>query len=117
MAKMIQQTKRKPSMSTHSYGSTWRKLRATILRQRPLCAECEKQGKLVKAQHLDHIRPHKGDMALFYDPDNLQGLCHSCHSRKTAQEDGGFGNAPSDKPSKACGVDGIPTDGRHHWRR
>jgi hypothetical protein len=43
----------------------------------------------------DHIIPHKGNWVLFCDLDNLQGLCDACHSRKTAQEDGGFGNRRS----------------------
>ncbi|MCD9825235.1 HNH endonuclease signature motif containing protein [Bradyrhizobium japonicum] len=28
----------------------------------------------------DHVKPHKGSEALFYDPDNLQSLCASCHN-------------------------------------
>jgi 5-methylcytosine-specific restriction protein A len=30
--------------------------------------------------------------ALFWDWDNLQGMCRQCHSRKTATHDGGFGH-------------------------
>jgi 5-methylcytosine-specific restriction protein A len=40
---------------------------------------------------VDHIRPHKGDRGLLYANENVQSLCESCHSRKTATEDGGFG--------------------------
>ncbi|WP_232338165.1 MULTISPECIES: HNH endonuclease [Bordetella] len=29
---------------------------------------------------------------LFWDTSNWQGLCWSCHSIKTAREDGGFGH-------------------------
>ncbi|MFR3634507.1 MAG: HNH endonuclease [Sutterella sp.] len=39
------------------------------------------------------MKPHKGDMALFWDQSNWQPLCHTCHSKKTAREDGGFGNS------------------------
>ena len=39
-----------------------------------------------RATDVDHIQPHRGDWALFTDPDNLQSLCKSCHDRKTAQE-------------------------------
>jgi 5-methylcytosine-specific restriction protein A len=42
----------------------------------------------------DHVVPHKGDWLLFVDEKNLQGLCLSCHSKKTATEDGGFGREP-----------------------
>jgi 5-methylcytosine-specific restriction protein A len=31
-------------------------------------------------------------MVLFWNRSNWQSLCHSCHSRKTASEDGGWGN-------------------------
>jgi 5-methylcytosine-specific restriction protein A len=34
------------------------------------------------------------DDPLFYDPDNHQPLCASHHGRKTAKENGGFGNKP-----------------------
>jgi 5-methylcytosine-specific restriction protein A len=40
----------------------------------------------VRAEVVDHIRPHRGDWALFIDPGNHQSLCKSCHDRKTAAE-------------------------------
>ena len=58
------------------------------------CAECARRGKRTLATELDHIRPHKGNRALFYAAGNWQALCKSCHDRKTASEDGGFGNSP-----------------------
>jgi 5-methylcytosine-specific restriction protein A len=27
----------------------------------------------------DHIIPHKGDLRLFWDPENVQTLCKPCH--------------------------------------
>jgi 5-methylcytosine-specific restriction protein A len=32
------------------------------------------------------------DVGKFWDWDNLSALCHACHSRKTATQDGGFGH-------------------------
>jgi 5-methylcytosine-specific restriction protein A len=43
------------------------------------------------ATEVDHIVPVARGGALL-DWDNLQSMCHGCHSRKTASEDGGFGN-------------------------
>lgn len=38
---------------------------------------------------IDHIIPRsRGGID---DPNNLQGMCHTCHSRKTAIEDGRWG--------------------------
>ncbi|MCC7244019.1 MAG: HNH endonuclease [Acidobacteria bacterium] len=32
---------------------------------------------------VDHIVSHRGNPKLFWWRQNLQGLCHGCHSRKT----------------------------------
>ncbi|MCE2660749.1 MAG: HNH endonuclease [Rubrivivax sp.] len=79
---------RRGSSSQRGYGSQWQKARAGFLRSHPLCLHCQRQGKLVPATDVDHIQPHKGDRALFWDSDNWQGLCKPCHSAKTATEDG-----------------------------
>nr|DAG47847.1 MAG TPA: HNH endonuclease [Bacteriophage sp.] len=78
--------------SERGYGSRWRKAAKTFLSQHPTCAECARQGKFTMATCVDHIVPHKGDRDLFWDKKNWQPLCQSCHSIKTASEDGGFGN-------------------------
>ena len=112
-----QSQSRRDNQHLHLYSTQWKKIRAMVSRDRPLCTECEKQGRLVVATTCDHIIPHKGDLTLFYDQDNLQGLCVSCHSRKTAADDGGYGNAKGKaKVGQACGVDGVPMDRGHHWR-
>lgn len=75
------------------YNSRWRKARLTYLRQHPLCVHCEREGRVTAATDVDHITPHRGDQELFWDAaNNWQPLCKSCHSRKTATEDNGFGN-------------------------
>jgi 5-methylcytosine-specific restriction protein A len=70
------------------YGRRWQKLRAAYLARHPLC-EC---GCGQAAAVVDHIRPHGGDLALVFDWTNLQALAKTCHDRKTAARDGGFGN-------------------------
>lgn len=65
----------------------WRKdLRPAQLLREPFCRECAKRGRRVRATDVDHITDHKGDWAAFCDRSNLESLCHSCHSRKTARE-------------------------------
>ena len=74
------------------YNSRWVRYSKQYRLAHPLCVECYKEGKLTPATCVDHIIPHKGDMKLFWDPDNHQSLCTYHHGLKTAAEDGGFGN-------------------------
>jgi 5-methylcytosine-specific restriction enzyme A len=91
--RQIEVTKRKDydkqrgTPSQRGYGHKWRKARTYYLSHHPLCVRCGDGATVV-----DHITPHKGDMGLFWDSSNWQSLCAPCHSRKTAKEDGGFGN-------------------------
>jgi 5-methylcytosine-specific restriction protein A len=60
-------------------------MRERIKDEAPFCVECQKEGRLEVWTDLDHIVPHRGDMCLFWDEENLQGLCASHHSAKTGQ--------------------------------
>ena len=75
------------SREERGYGSRWRTARRKYLEAHPLCVECAKQGKYVRATVVDHIVPHRGDQKLFWDQSNWQSLCKSCHDRKTGRED------------------------------
>lgn len=77
------------------YNSAWRKARDAFLRKHPLCVGCERQDRVVAAEVVDHVIPHKGDKELFWDRDNWQSLCKPCHDRKTRTEDMGAWSAPS----------------------
>jgi 5-methylcytosine-specific restriction protein A len=68
------------------YTAAWRDRRAAQLLREPFCKICEAEGRRRYATDVDHVKPHKGDKVLFDDDNNLQSLCHSCHSRKTAAE-------------------------------
>lgn len=81
------------------YSNRWLRFSKVFLMQCPLCAECLRQGRITPATEVDHMIPHKGDPELFWDLDNLQALCHRCHSRKTAREDGGFGRPATPRGS------------------
>ncbi|MEK3945000.1 HNH endonuclease [Paenibacillus sp. FSL H3-0310] len=82
------------SAAERGYDSKWKVARARFLRSHPLCVHCELSSLVTAATVVDHIIPHKGDMRLFWNVSNWQGLCASCHSIKTVKEDGGFGNVP-----------------------
>jgi 5-methylcytosine-specific restriction enzyme A len=78
--------------STALYDRKWRREREEFFLKHPLCKHCLEEGKVEPAVELDHIIPHRGDLEIFNDPNNRQGLCKSHHSKKTARENGGFGN-------------------------
>lgn len=75
------------SAGSRGYGTAWNKARKRYLETHPLCVECMKQGRYVKATDVDHIMPHRGDNVLFWDQSNWQSLCHRHHSIKTRNED------------------------------
>ena len=98
------------------YVSTeWRRFRAQMLRQR---SQCEVDGCGRASRHLDHRVPLRAGGAPFH-PMNVQALCASCHSRKTALSDGGFGHRPRTVPLRAIGCDaeGRPRDPHHRWNQ
>lgn len=81
---------RRSSAFERGYTGRWRKSRLGFLRKHPLCVKCDEQGAIVPATVVDHIKPHRGDKALFWDRGNWQPLCTPCHNRKTASEDSSF---------------------------
>lgn len=83
---------RRGSARERGYTTAWQKAREAFLRAHPLCAVCA--PRVTPAIVVDHIQPHRGDRALFWDRSNWQPLCKPCHDAKTAREDGGFANAP-----------------------
>lgn len=73
-------------VDTSHYDRRWQKIRELYLAKHPLCAECQKLGRLTPASELHHIiAVNDGGSD---HGDNLMGLCKSCHSRKTAKESG-----------------------------
>lgn len=80
---------RRVSAAWHSWYTlpVWTdRLRPDQLLAEPFCRECAKRGERVRATVVDHVKPHRGDWALFTDKNNLQSLCKRCHDRKTMTE-------------------------------
>ena len=84
------------SAAQRGYDARWTAYSRQYRKDYPLCVRCLAAGLLVSVErggHVDHIKPVTGPHdPLFWDPANHQSLCRSCHSEKTAAEDGGFGN-------------------------
>jgi 5-methylcytosine-specific restriction protein A len=72
------------------YDARWARYSMRFRRQHPLCAICEREGRLTATEVTDHIIPHRGDYVLFWDPNNHQPACKPCHDSKT-QSEGAWG--------------------------
>lgn len=69
------------------YGSQWQSARIRFLDDHPLCCYCTRNGRTILATVVDHIDPHKGNQAKFWDESNWQPLCKPCHDRVKAAEE------------------------------
>ncbi|MBN8292831.1 AAA family ATPase [Rhodobacter sp. NTK016B] len=93
--------KERKRLATRDDDREWRKWYSTArwkrLREEALVAAsytCAKTGRVLTGKHpspdspvVDHIKPHRGDPDLFWDPDNLQVVSKEWHdSIKQAQE-------------------------------
>jgi 5-methylcytosine-specific restriction endonuclease McrA len=67
----------------------WEQLRREVMvRDAMACQLC---GALVIGKgnaHVDHIEPAKSEAEVLCDVSNLRLLCATCHSKRTAQENG-----------------------------
>ena len=88
----------------------WQRLRKAKLSEVPLCETCERRGRKVVAEHVDHVVAIKQGGPAFPPMDGLRALCAPCHSIKTNALDraGGKGVA-----IKGCDADGLPLDPDH----
>lgn len=90
------------------YGAKWQAARRAYLQANPLCRMCERHGRYVPATVVDHIKPHAGDLSLFWSRSNWQPLCKPCHDGAKQQQD---------RTGRVRGfdADGNPLDAGHHW--
>jgi 5-methylcytosine-specific restriction enzyme A len=80
-----------PRASAHQrgYTSKWQEARAGFLAKHPRC-ECPVHRGLPTAPLatvVDHIVPHKGDNALFWQRSNWRAMAKPCHDSKTGRYD------------------------------
>ena len=67
------------------YDEKWRKFQSRYLFDNPICVRCKINGKIRAAKDADHIFPLSMYPSLKFVRSNLQALCRSCHSKKTAR--------------------------------
>jgi 5-methylcytosine-specific restriction protein A len=86
---------RRGSSNDRGYGWRWRKRARAFLVEHPLCgqragslapvmSQCFDERRVTAAVQVDHVEPHRGDQALFWDETNWQALCRPCGARKSA---------------------------------
>lgn len=86
------------SATARGYDARWSAFSRWYRAAHPLCAECQRQGRVRPSEVTDHIRRWQSGKTpedrerLKYAPENLQALCKGCHNSKTAERDGAFGN-------------------------
>ena len=75
--------KNRETAAQRGYDSRWQKYRKWYLKRHPLCVNFHECGNM--ATVVDHIIPvSKGGS--FWDPNNHQPMCKSCHDKKTMKE-------------------------------
>ena len=93
------------------FTKKWRTLRGIILtRDQYHCQRCRvilTRGRNdPRSAIVHHKQPHKGNMTLFYDADNLEAVCWNCHS-------GAIQSAEALGYDRQVGEDGWPIDPKH----
>lgn len=72
---------------SHLYAHRrWRRIRLEQLTKHPICAFCERDGRIRLATICDHVEPHRGDMKLFWHGAR-QSLCKPCHDREKQRQE------------------------------
>ena len=105
-SKTLKQRQQETGRTLALNGEAWRRLRAAVLAEQPLCVICAAQGRTAAATDVDH----RDNDPTNNDRDNLQGLCHECHSRKTQADMGKAVNW-------GCDASGHPIDPHHPWQK
>lgn len=70
---------RRGSARERGYTSRWDKASAGHLSHHPLCRYCELAGEVEPATLTDHLYPHRGDQAVFWNRTYWISSCKPCH--------------------------------------
>lgn len=100
------------SAASRGYDHRWQKARLLFLskEENALCVYCTRAGRITAATVVNHRMPHRGDMRLFWDRTNWEGVCKPCH-------DGIIQSFEKSGRMKGTNATGRPTDPNHPWNR
>lgn len=113
------------SARRRGYGTRWEKAAATFKQRNPRCLGCAAVGVTTRTDAVDHVEPHKGDQAKFWNSSMWQSACTWHHSvikqqlermyeaKEIAQSELWLNSATAQKLSRrqrpqAIGPDGWP---------
>lgn len=71
---------RRGSARERGYTTAWDKAAAGFKARHPLCLGCDAVGRVTAAELVDHVEPHRGDQAKFWDRGNWQSACGWHHA-------------------------------------
>ena len=78
-----------PSTEFDYKTKKWKKKRAAILRRdKYLCQECKKYGRMRDAVTVHHIKHADTNPELAYVDSNLTSLCQACHNKMHPEKGG-----------------------------
>lgn len=69
------------SAASRGYDARWRRVRAMVLAEEPLCWRCLERGEVVPGTEVHHIDGDVTNLAR----ENLEPLCKQCHAKETAR--------------------------------
>lgn len=101
----------------------WQGTRRIVLKRDPLCKSCGHKAS-TEVDHIVNARVVLAQLGIdeFFNPERCQGLCHDCHSAKTALECGWAGSKGTTvKPdelhdcSNITVVCGLPASGKSYY--
>ena len=90
--------RQRPSARQRGYNSKWDRERKRYLAAHSCCRRCGEPATVV-----DHITPHRGNRALFWDRANWQPLCTTCHSRNKQALERGLSRTFADREGTGGG--------------
>ncbi len=99
-----------PAKTHGRSGRPWRRLRAQVLREEPMC---QIRGPKCKglSTTVDHVLPLSTHPELAHVRTNLRGACTACNYRGGAKITNGYGPAPP--PVVVCQFHGTSCGSRH----
>ncbi len=67
------------SARQRGYTPRWDKAATTFKTRHPYCLGCQAIGERRATEVVDHVEPHKGDQAKFWNTSMWQPACRHCH--------------------------------------